>query len=96
MFEANENHNYLLITEQGKRATNYSVSKVFDKVSKNYNVSLTPLKLRRSLIILLLNRGVDLRVLQLMIGHNCVQSLQCYESLEFERLQQVIHDYLPR
>ncbi|GMA08273.1 hypothetical protein GCM10025886_14240 [Tetragenococcus halophilus subsp. flandriensis] len=96
LFEANEKHNYVLVTDQGKRATSYSVKRVFDKVSESYNIVLTPLKLRRSLIVYLLNQGIDLRVLQLMVGHDHVQSVSSYEKLTIKRKQQVIRDYLPR
>lgn len=96
LFEGNQSHDYLLVTEEGRRMSSYHVNQVFGDVSDRYHLSLTPSKLRRSLIAYLLNEGVDYRALQVLVGHKNVQSTKLYDRFDIAKKKETIDKFLIR
>jgi len=82
--------NALFVKSNGQRITRRAVSDMLVSFSRRAGVEHTTAHmLRRSCATSLMNRGVDLELIQVLLGHRHLSTTQTYLSISHDRLKQI-------
>ena len=91
-------NDYIFLNYKGEGLTRKSVWEIIKEVQDGLKIekNITPHTLRHSFASHLLNSGMDLRFVQVLLGHEDIKTTQIYTHLDKEKLQETYNQTHPR
>lgn len=93
-----EDYPYVFVNDKGHVLTTRGVEYILKNIETkaNLNISLHPHKFRHSFATHLMNKGLDLRIIQELMGHSSLSSTQVYTHVSNKHVREVYDKAFPR
>ena len=90
--------NYVFLSDKGSNLTPRGVQYILKQIElkTSVNLSLHPHKFRHSFATHLLNKGLDLRMIQELMGHESLSTTQVYTHISNQKMQEEYQKAFPR
>lgn len=90
--------NYVFLSDKGNKLTSRGMQYILKQIEQKtaVNLSLHPHKFRHTFATYLLNQGLDLRMIQELMGHESLQTTQVYTHISNQKLQEEYQKAFPR
>jgi len=93
-----DDNEYLLLNKNGEKLSNRGVELILKNISIKYlgHDKLHPHMLRHTFATKLLNNGMDIRTLQMILGHDSLNATQVYTHIAKSELSKIYKNFHPR
>ena len=89
-------HSYVFVSLSGKPLNRAAAWRILKKWGKLLHFDISPHTLRHSFATHLMENGADLRLVQILLGHQNIQTTQIYTHVEKRKLLEKIRKLHPR